>query len=171
MKLLISILFVTLVIRSLLAQNEVNEFLRTSFHKIENEEDLNKILEHHLDTKNVVAESYIGAITVMKAQYPFSPIKKFKYFSEGTKLIENSISTKQLVENTYLRLIIQINTPRFLGYYENIQQDITFIEKHIDTCNLSIKWKITVLEQVILFEDDDYNYHLLKQKLANYKTK
>lgn len=170
MKLLISVLFATLVLSTLPSQKEDNETLRNSFHKIDSEEDLDKILEYQPKMSGSIAESYFGSVIVMKAQYPFSPIKKFKYFSEGTKLIEKSISTKQVVENTYLRLLIQLNTPRFLGYYKNIQEDITFIEKHVDTCTLSNKWRIKILEKIMLFEDEDYNYQVLKDKLANYKT-
>ena len=155
---------------SISSQAGNNETLRNLFHKVESEEDLDKILEYQSQIKGPIADAYFGAVTVMKAQYPFFPTKKFKYFSEGTKLIEKSITEKQVVENTYLRMLIQVNTPRFLGYYENIQDDLIFIEKNIDTCPLSIKWRITLLERVLLFENHDYDYQKLKDKLAKFKT-
>ena len=167
---LISSLLATITFTTFASKKDDNENLRDLFDKVDSEEDLDDILEYQTKMKGTISEAYFGSVIVMKAQYPFSPIKKIKYYSEGTKFIEKSISTKKVIENTYLRLLIQLNTPRFLGYYQNIQEDITFIEQHIDTCTLSNKWRITLLEQIMLFEDEDYNYQVLKDKLAKYKT-
>jgi hypothetical protein len=167
---LLSFLITILFLNIGYAQKENNEILRQLFHQENNEENLDKIIEYKTNMKGFIPEAYFGSAIAMKAQYPFSPIKKYKYFSDGTELIENSIGTNQVVENTYLRLLIQLNTPQFLGYHKNIQEDILFVEKHIDHCSLSDKWKLIFIEQILLFEHKDYDFKGIKKKLTKYKT-
>ena len=147
-----------------------NALLRRLFHELENEQDLDSLLSYRNEMDNVVALSYFGSATLMKAQYPFSPFKKFEYFSEGKKMIEESILQNKNVENTYLRLIVQLNTPRFLGYYHEIEEDISFLENNIDSSLLSNTWKVTFLKKALLFESKDYDFGSLKTKLSKYKA-
>lgn len=165
MRLLLNFLILSILFVSNINDNVDNKTIRELFHNAQSEEDLDLLLRHQVLMNGTIAKSYFGSALAMKAQYPFSPIKKYKYFLDGTKLIENSIEEQQFVENTYLRLLIQLNTPRFLGYHHNIQEDINFIENHIDGSPLAIKWKITMLEKILLFESDDYSYSGLKEKL------
>lgn len=164
-------LFIIFVISTTLSwgQKVTENSLRILFHKIETEEDLETILSHQENLNTNISKAYSGSVTVMKAQYAFSPIKKYSYFKEGTKLIEASISHSKKVENIYLRLLIQLNTPHFLGYYENIDQDISFIASNIDICSLTKHWKLKLLEGIIQFESDKYDFSRIEKKISLYK--
>jgi hypothetical protein len=153
-----------------LAEKADEPILRTLFHKVTNENDLDSILSYQTDKSSFIANAYFGAALAMKAQYPFLPTKKLSYFSDGKNLIEKSINEKQVIENTYLRLLIQLNSPKILGYYDDIQKDIDYISLNIDSSYLSIEWKIKVLEQILLLESKEYNYLGIKEKLAKHKA-
>jgi len=152
------------------ANDNNNETLRNLFHSIEGESDLEKILKKQEQMEDTIAESYFRSAMVMQAQSSFSPLKKHQYFIKGSKMIEKSIVKRKTVENIYLRLLIKLNSPNFLGYYKNIESDLLFIEKNIDSCNLSSKWKITFLEKLTMFESHEYDFDPLKSKLSKFKT-
>tara|TARA_B100000809_G_scaffold119344_1_gene117577 strand:- start:1880 stop:2395 length:516 start_codon:yes stop_codon:yes gene_type:complete len=146
-----------------------DDSLRILFNQIINEDDLENLLRYQKDIHTNLSEAYFGSATVMKAQYVFSPIQKYNSFKDGTKLLETSIKTSQTVENTYLRVLVQINTPHFLGYYEDITKDVSFIVENIDASTLSKEWKITFLEKIVFSESDKSDFSTIKIKLANYK--
>ena len=146
-----------------------NDSLRVLFHQIETEEDLDELLTYKKEENNTISEAYFGSAIVMKAQYAFFPSSKYSCFKDGTKLIENSIRNSKSVENIYLRLLIQLNTPHFLGYYKDIDEDISFIAKNINTSSLSKHWKIKILENIIQFETEKYDFSSIKNKLAKQK--
>lgn len=152
-----------------LSQKVTNGSLCLLFHQVETEEDLEQLLSLQEKVNNNISNAYFGSAIAMKAQYAFSPIKKLDYFKDGTKLIEASIDNSKEIENIYLRLIIQLNTPHFLGYYKNINEDITFISNNVDSSPLTKKWKVTFLENLMLFETEDYDFSSIKDKLVNYK--
>ena len=146
-----------------------NDSLRILFHQIENEADLDRVLNFSNDTINTTSQAYLGSMTVMKAEYAFLPTKKYSYFKEGTTILENSIKDTKSVEKIYLRLLIQLNTPQFLAYYENITQDVNFIVNNIGRSQLPKDWKIVFLEDIILLENDNYDFSELKKQLAKCK--
>jgi hypothetical protein len=74
--------------------------------------------------------AYLGAILMKQAAFKFLPNKKLSYFLEGKNLLEKAIS--KYPKNTELRLIrlmIQENAPKFLGYYEESYSDAKYIKK------------------------------------------
>tara|TARA_B100000809_G_scaffold236349_1_gene255329 strand:- start:555 stop:1070 length:516 start_codon:yes stop_codon:yes gene_type:complete len=167
-KLVLSIAFLSSI--TLFGQLQMtDDSLRILFHQIINEDDIENLLSYQKDIHTNISEAYFGSATVMKAQYVFSPIQKYNNFKDGTKLLETSLKTCQTVENTYLRLLVQINTPHFLGYYEDMTEDVSFIVDNIDDCTLTEQWKVTFLEKLVFSESDINDFSTIKIKLANYK--
>lgn len=71
---------------------------------------------------------YKGGATMMMAQYAYSPFTKLSYFKKGKKMLETAIAAdKNNIELRFLRLAIQMKTPSFLDYKNNIEADKSFL--------------------------------------------
>jgi hypothetical protein len=75
--------------------------------------------------------AYKGAILTLKAKFAKKKSDKKEFFKEGVALIESAVSADASnVEIRYIRLSVQENSPKFLGYHKNIEEDKEFILKH-----------------------------------------
>lgn len=76
-----------------------------------------------------VLYGYKGATTMISAQHVFNPFKKLSRFKEGRGILDAAISTaNDAVELRYLRYSIQKNSPSFLGYNNQREEDRIFLE-------------------------------------------
>ena len=91
----------------------------------------------------------------MMAEYVFSPIKKLKYFNQGKTNLEQLIAEQRSVEKVYLRLLIQLNIPRLLNYYKNIDEDIAYIEAELPTAKIDVDYKYTMIRNLVTLADKD----------------
>ncbi len=67
----------------------------------------------------------------MKAKFVKSKKEKKEYFKEGVSLLESAIKVEPSnIEIRYIRLSVQENSPKFLGYHKNIEEDKQFILKN-----------------------------------------
>ncbi len=86
------------------------------------------------DNGNALVKGYQGAGKMLMAKYYFNPVSKLNSFINGKKILESAISTDiSNPELRYLRLTIQINSPAFLQYDENIKEDKTFLLSKLNT--------------------------------------
>ncbi len=75
--------------------------------------------------------AYKGAISTLKAKFAKSINDKKEFFKEGVSLIESAIEAEPSnIEIRYVRMSVQENSPKFLGYYKNIEEDKQFILKN-----------------------------------------
>ena len=145
------LLFVTLMLN---AQDKNDlELIRTSFQKIKSEDDVNSILAFQIETSDRsevnIVEAYKGAAQCMMANYVFSSLSKLKNFNEGKKILEASISENKAVENVYLRLLIQLNVPKILSYYRDVDEDIRFLEEHLAKSAIDLNYKHIMIKNLI----------------------
>lgn len=78
------------------------------------------------DNKTIVA--YKGAILTLKAKYAKGFKNKKTFFKEGAELLEYAIvSEPKNIEIRCLRLGVQENAPKIVGYKKSIQVDKQFI--------------------------------------------
>lgn len=90
-------------------------------------EDLSLILKK--DDKILVA--YKGAVATLKAKYAKGFLKKKSYFKQGAELLEYAIAeAPKNIEIRCLRLSVQENSPRIVGYKKNIKEDKQFLLDH-----------------------------------------
>ena len=81
------------------------------------------------DDKRLVA--YKGAAITLIAKHKKGIIKKTLTFKEGIEWIEFAIKKEPLnIEIRFVRLSIQQNSPKLLGYNKNIKGDKNFILKN-----------------------------------------
>ena len=116
--------------------------IRTDFH-------CQKITQAYLDVVktdillnlNPIVKGYVGVAETMLADKVFWPIEKLNYFNSGKKKIEQAINKdKDDPELRYLRLLVQLNAPRFLRYNDSIERDLNFFISNILNSGLDILW-------------------------------
>ncbi|GAB5538186.1 MAG: hypothetical protein Salg2KO_02890 [Salibacteraceae bacterium] len=79
-----------------------------------------------------VAQCYFGAAQTMMAEVTLNPYTKLSYFNNGKAAIEEAIKTNPSnPELRYVRYMIQSNAPDFLGYNNNIIEDLQIVHKAI----------------------------------------
>ena len=162
-----------LFIVCLITFNVNAKHIRSEFHdKMFSEEGLYQIMESASYPNNTITKGYKGVCYTMYADHCFLPTSKWSYFNSGVDLIEEAISqNKQNVELRYIRLLIQLNAPGFLGYASNINEDLTLFYTKIDTYNITKYWKNRFIENLLAGEKmedkDKLKLKKLKQKYAN----
>lgn len=81
--------------------------------------------------ESVLFLGYLGALQTINANHVSNPITKLKTFKSGKQNIESAVKADpNNVELRFIRLSVQKNTPFFLGYNVNINEDITFINNN-----------------------------------------
>ena len=104
----------------------------------------------HIDiNEQQLIEAYQATATCMLAEYDLSPMSKLKYFNEGKKKLEELITIKKGVENVYLRLLLQLNVPRILSYYKNIEEDVAYLESSLATAPIDVSYKYAMIKNLI----------------------
>ena len=141
------------------AQENVSlDQVRQEFQEIGSEDDIQKIIDMPVNSQDPdasTARAYQAASTCMMAEYVFSPIKKLKYFNQGKNSLESLIDERKTVENVYLRLLIQLNIPRLLNYYKNINEDVAYLEAELPTAKIDVDYKYTMIRNLVTLADKD----------------
>jgi hypothetical protein len=104
---------------------------RTAFYKAmeSNDQTLvdDQISELNLTSSNL-KNAFLGAMIMKRAGIGGNPLYKLWLFKKGHELLEDAI--KKDPSNTefrFLRLMIQENAPRFLGYNDSEERDSKYI--------------------------------------------
>ena len=131
-KIIILILFIN--INYVYAQNVKNA--RELYLKAHNNKSTCDSLSNYLNQlteKDNTINAYIGANNLLISKFSNNIIKKFKYFEEGRKIIENSIKNDpENIEIVFLRYLNQRNSPWFLNYNQNLVEDYDFLIKNLN---------------------------------------
>lgn len=155
-----------------LAEDRILQNTRFAFQQIKSEEDIESINlinvdEAELDNRNII-RAYQAAATCMKAKYVFSSVSKLKYFNNGRKRLDSLIENNKTVEKVYLRLLIQLNVPRLLNYYQEIDGDIVFLERHLADAPIDLIYKQTMIKNLVGVADKkEIKDILLQIKIEN----
>ncbi|WP_273565335.1 hypothetical protein [Maribacter halichondriae] len=106
--------------------------VRTDYREASNSEEMTKKLHDNLISvsKNdeTVLVAYKGAITTMMSKYAEGIKDKKTFFKDGRELLEFAVETvPESVEIRCIRLSVQENAPKIVGYKKNIVEDKQFI--------------------------------------------
>lgn len=125
---------------------------------IETTDKLNQQLSKVNTGSNTILLAYKGAVLTLKAKFSKSKSEKKENFKQGVSLIENAISTDNSnIETRYIRLSVQENSPKFLGYDKNIEEDKKFIldnYQHISSMELKEIVKAYILKSASFNESE-----------------
>lgn len=102
---------------------------------IENEKNCEDFGKHMLNLnydENNLYQAYLGCYYFIKCKFTSSNMLKFKYFNKGKELLESSINNNaSSIELRFLRYSIQVNLPRILFYYKDIEKDLNFVQYNL----------------------------------------
>ena len=74
--------------------------------------------------------AYLGAFTCMSAEDSWNPVTKLDRFNKGKDQIAKAIQeNKESFHARFCRYVIQFNTPSFLGYNDNLEEDRAFLKE------------------------------------------
>jgi hypothetical protein len=121
---------------------------RISLYKALSSED-NKLISNQITKTNETSfaekEAYMGALLMKKASVISNLKDKLAFFRQGHTKLENAIaSDEKNGEYRFLRLMIQENAPRILGYKDNIVQDKEMI--HLTFAHLPLEVQQAILD-------------------------
>jgi hypothetical protein len=129
-----SLLFIFLFTTGFCVSQELKE-LRIAYPKANTDVTVTDLLYDQLssvskeDDKTLVA--YKGAVTTLKAKHAKGFANKKKFFKEGALLLESAIAANpKNIEIRCLRLGVQENSPKIVGYKKNIAEDKQFLLDH-----------------------------------------
>lgn len=166
----ISVIWVGLWFPTQLMSQSNLEIVRKEFEKAQTEEDFQRILDiptSKNDDEIIIIESYQAVCHSAMAQFVFNPYTKYKMFNEGKDRLEVAISKEQGVENTFLRLIVQLNTPSFLGYSSNIEEDLAYLKAHLLESSIPLNTKKFIVKTIIESDNDKYELDSLSLLLES----
>ena len=162
----------TIMILAMFSLTPIENTYRTKFHTSEHTKVfLNEMIQGASTSNPEIDLAYKGVCQAMLAEHTYSPWSKWSYFNKGTSLVEESISVNgNLLENRYLRLLIQLNSPSFLGYNKNIKEDLDYILKNIKSTNQITKyWKEIFIKSLIdasnITKDQKQSLNTVKESL------
>lgn len=140
---------------------------RSMFYKAKTEDDFNQIVNINAKQQNIqdsiVLLAYQGVSKAATAQFVFMPTSKYSIFKDGVKLLEQSIQSKKTFENVLLRVVVQVETPSFLGYTENIEEDIKYLINQLNT--IDTKSNLYQLQLKMIKELDNDQVNELRTKM------
>ncbi len=120
-----------LLVSFIASAQDLKEIRSQYLEAVKSSETNDKLVDQfsNLNTaSNPTLLAYKGAVLTLKAKFSKSKEEKKKYFKEGISSIENAIKAdSSKIEIRYLRLSVQENSPKFLGYHKNIEEDKKFI--------------------------------------------
>ena len=135
------------------------EHIRSQYPLAEGSEEITLDLEDQLskltsESKSILL-AYQGAIKTIKAKFTKKASEKKAFFKAGVSAIENAVKANpENVEIRYIRLTVQENSPKFLGYHKEIEDDKEFILKNYSTIT-SPSIKNVIKDFVLNLENSD----------------
>ena len=109
--------------------------LRADYPKANSDEVITNTLHEKLSSfsneENKTVVAYKGAVATLKAKFAKGLKNKKTYFKKGAELLEFAVSSNpNNIEIRCLRLGVQENSPRIVGYKNNMDEDKQFLLDH-----------------------------------------
>lgn len=106
-------------------------------------------LESISKTDDKVLVAYKGAVTSMSAKYEKGAKLKKGVFKNGVSLVEYAVSSdSENIEIRFVRLSVQQNSPKFLNYNKEIEEDKKYILNNINQIS-SIELKSYIKDYIL----------------------
>lgn len=140
-------ILLTLLFCFSIPSNDLNE-IRRSFKDASanksNAEAFYELIQSKDYSEEVLYHAYDGASEVILSKYLGSNLDKLKYFNTGSEKIDEAVNQDASnIEIRFVRLVIQMNTPEFLNYNENIDEDKAFLLGHYSECSSAVRKMIS----------------------------
>lgn len=101
--------------------------------------EFNNLLSSVTKKGDIVLVAYKGAAMTLKAKHSKVIKNKKKFFTEGVSYLEFAIEKAPTnIEARFIRIGVQENTPKFLKYKKNIDEDKQYILTQFSTIKSSL---------------------------------
>lgn len=119
--------------------NELRKlYIEASNNEVECQK-LFKLTEESILEENILAYSYHAISKMLISKFALNPLFKYSEFNAGKEMLEKAISSDPYnLELRFLRYCVQINTPKFLNYNEDLESDSLFITSQLES-NIELK--------------------------------
>ena len=136
MKLTNIIILLLFVINCTAQTNNLDKIRKEYLETIKNEASIIQLMntcDKYKNKDNSTISAYKTAAKLMMIEYDYNPLTKLKSFTKHTKTLDYIVTNNiNNIEIRFLRFCIQKQTPRFLGYNDNLESDYKFIVQNID---------------------------------------
>ena len=136
MKLTNIIILLLFVINCTAQTNNLDKIRKEYLETIKNEASIIQLMntcDKYKNKDNSTISAYQTAAKLMMIEYDYNPLTKLKSFTKHTKTLDYIVTNNiNNIEIRFLRFCIQKQTPRFLGYNDNLESDYKFIVQNID---------------------------------------
>lgn len=129
--LLLSLCITSLVSFGLYGQSIDLEDMCSNYEHATTDKDLCKTMLEAMEQNKEypVYLAYLGGLQSIWANHVRNPITKLKTFNKGKENLEKAfLMDSDNIEIRFIRWSVQKNAPKFLGYYQQIEEDEKFIK-------------------------------------------
>ncbi len=158
MRLIIAYISILIINMSSIDLNTIRSSYKEASHDKTKVTEFNKLLSSITKDDDAVLVAYKGAAIALKARYSKVLKDKKRFFIEGVTYLELAIEkAPNSIEPRFIRIGIQENTPKFLKYKGNIEEDKLLILSQFSTIkSTSLKNHIRdYILQSKLFTDEE----------------
>ena len=148
MKMFLSFSFIAFLF---LGASVIEKKIRSDFHAGKTtQEKLEKIIGNQSYENSPLTSAYKGLCETMMAEYVYLPTSKLKYFNRGKKKIDQAVSQDSGdPELRYIRMMVQLNAPSFLGYNGKIEEDLKIFIKNKEQFEGGDQWLKTFANNLL----------------------
>ncbi len=133
--------------------NEIRSMYHASIYSAEQSKEIVSYFDNE-PGKTPLEIAYEGASRMVRAKHLFFPTDKLATFQKGKILIEEAVKKEpSSAEIRYLRYSIQLESPGFLGYRQNLVEDRKFLieqYKTIQDAELKLRVKDFLIKEAKL---------------------
>lgn len=133
----IFIAFIFCVSTNFLLAQPASKIDRSNYYKViasENLESLNSEIDVVKKSDDKYKDAFEGALMMKRAGQLKGASNKLKEFKAGRQKLEDVLNkNKDVAELRFLRLMIQENAPRILGYHKELDEDHKYIVANFKT--------------------------------------
>lgn len=149
MRLFLFIITITVSTTSFCQEKKLVD-IRTCFKSIGGVHDIEQLIKmtsNYLDHPIVLAYNCTGKLMLL--EYYSNPFEQYRIFKTKTTQLDSIVrANPKLIEIRLLRYTVQKNSPYFLRYNTDIDDDITLIKSHLFKVTENLQFYIeTILNQ------------------------
>jgi hypothetical protein len=122
-------IFLLIAITQLLNTTSIKEVVE-EFHELKMKDAEVIFIQKYENSSIPSILAYVVAVEMKQIEYVFNPATKFKIYIKNKNYLNDLIEENpEDVHLRYIRLLLQEETPSFLGYNKFIEEDKLFLRK------------------------------------------
>lgn len=128
--------------------------IRTRYFQIDSLKQADFYIDELQDDSLPEARGYLAALYFTKSRLYKFPFTKMKYFKKGKSIIEEVIIEHPLnLELRYIRYSLQKKIPNFIGYHDNLEEDLLLIKQNLAYNEMPVSIKSLILKNILFLND------------------